>query len=255
MKNNDNICNKREILSFLNKYKGYIYVLIAMLGIGLLGCGNKAAGAEQEYYRLYIAAGGEHTVGIDIDGTLWSWGNNGSGQLGDGTAGLTANKSTPVRVQKINNAMKWKAVAAGKFHTVGIDSNGTLWSWGANGNGQLGDGTAGLTANKSTPVRVQQKTEEGGFVDNTTKWETVVVWGSHTVAIDSDGNMWSWGKNSYGQLGDGTTASKITPVRVQQKTETGTFVDNRTKWKAVVAGFNHTVGIDIDGTLWSWGKE
>ncbi len=87
---------KREALSFLNKYKGYIYVLIAMLGIGLLGCENKAAGAEQEYYSFTsIAAGNSYTVGIDIDGNLWSWGYNGSGQLGDGTAGLTANKSTP----------------------------------------------------------------------------------------------------------------------------------------------------------------
>ena len=199
-----------------------------------------------------VATGKYHTVGIEEDGTLWSWGYNGSGQLGDGTAGLTANKSTPVRVQKINNRTKWKAVATGEDHTVGIDIDGTLWSWGKNASGQLGDGT---TTDKSTPVRVQQKTEEGAFEDNTTKWELVAAGGGHAVGIAEDGTLWSWGENGSGQLGDGTTANKSTPVRVQQKTEAGAFEDNTTKWKTVSAGAEggHTVGIAEDGTLWSWG--
>ena len=97
----------------------------------------------------------------------------------------------------------------------------------------MGDGTK---ANKSTPVRVQQKTEEGAFVDNTTKWKTVSAGFSHTVGIDSDGTLWSWGWNDKGQLGDGTKIDKSIPVRVQQKTEEGAFEDNITKWKAVAAG-------------------
>ncbi len=244
-------------LSLLNKYKAYVLVLIATLGIALLGCENKAAaGAEQEYYRLYISAGEYYTVVIDSDGTLWSWGKNDKGQLGDGT---TANKSTPVRVQQagetaetfIDNTTKWKAVATGNSHTVGIAEDGTLWSWGQNAIGQLGDGT---TAHKSIPVRVQQKTEAETFVDNTTKWKAVSTGDSFTVGIDSDGTLWSWGWNGKGQLGDGTNTDRTTPVRVQQKTEAGVFVDNRTKWKAVVAGKAYTVGIDINGTLWSWGQ-
>ncbi len=207
---------------------------------------NKAAaGAEQEYYRLYIAAGRERTVGIDSDGHLWSWGKNENGQLGDGT---TTRRITPVRVQQeteegifVDNTTKWKAVSAGGERTVGIDSDGHLWSWGKNENGQLGDGT---TANKSTPVRVQQETEEEIFVDNTTEWKAVSVGFAHTVGIDSNETLWSWGKNSGGQLGDGTKIDKSIPVRVQQAGIT---------WKAVAAGGGHTVGLAEDGSLWSWG--
>ncbi len=262
---------KREFLSLLNKYKAHVLVLIATLGIGLLGCENKAvakaSGAEeqqeqQEYYRFTsIAAGFYHTVGIAKDGTLWSWGENGKGQLGDGT---TANKSIPVRLQQkteaepfVDNTTKWKAVSAGGEHTVAIDIDGYLWSWGRNDEGQLGDGTNGETTNKSIPVRVQQKTEEETFVENITKWKAVAAGEYHTVGIDIDGNLWSWGWNNVGQLGDGTAGDgiyKSIPVRVKQTTEAGPLEDNTTKWKAVAAGRVHTVGIDSDGTLWSWGK-
>ncbi len=79
-------------------YKAYVLVLIATLGIGLVGCENKAAGEEQEYYRVTsIVAGFKHTVGIDSDGTLWSWGSNDSGRLGDGT---TTARNTPVKPPK-----------------------------------------------------------------------------------------------------------------------------------------------------------
>ena len=197
-----------------------------------------------------VSAGGEHTVGLAEDGTLWTWGENGKGQLGDGTA---INKSIPVRIQQ--GGTTWKAVSAGEYYTVGIDIDGHLWSWGKNDKGQLGDGTK---ENKSIPVRVQKKTEEETFVDNTTKWKAVSAGGKHTVGIDSDGTLWSWGYNGNGQLGDGTIAGiagTSIPVRLQQKTEEGAFVDNTTKWKAVSAGYNYTVGIDSDGTLWSWGRD
>ncbi len=184
-----------------------------------------------------VVAGDYHTVGIAEDGTLWTWGENGSGQLGDGTA---INKSIPVRIQQ--GGRTWKAVAAWEYYTVGIDIDGTLWSWGDNSDGQLGDGTK---ENKSIPVRVQKKTEEGTFVDNTTKWKTVSAGGEHTVGIDSDGTLWSWGRNNKGQLGDGSKENKSIPVRVQK---------GGTTWKAVSAGYYHTVGLAEDGTLWTWGR-
>ncbi len=228
---------KREIPSFINKYKAHIFILIATLGIVLLGCENKATGAEeQEYYRFTsIVAGNEFIVGIARDGSLWSWGKNDYGQLGDGTI---TNKSNPVRVQK--TGITWEAVSAGRYHTVGIARDGSLWSWGANDYGQLGDGT---TTNKSKPVRVQK---------TGTTWKAVSAGGYHTVGIDSDGILWSWGANDNGQLGDGSKENKSTPVRVR-KTEGGTLVDNTTKWEVVVAGYAYTVGIDSDGILWSWG--
>ncbi len=125
------------------------------------------------------------------------------GQLGLGNLGTDASGAAITQIslpQKIGNKT-WSAVAAllGDFSfTVVIDSDGTLWSWGYNGNGQLGDGT---TANKSTPVRVKQKTEAGVFVDNTTKWKAVSAGDRVTVGIDIDGTLWSWGKNEYEQGG------------------------------------------------------
>ncbi len=148
-----------------------------------------------------VSAGEFHTVAIDRDGTLWSWGGAGNGQLGDGTK---IDKSSPVRVQQAG--ITWKAVSAGGTHTVGIAEDGTLWSWGDNDNGQLGDGTKGETTNKSTPARTYQ-TE--------TAWKAVSAGGTHTVGIDSDGNIWSWGDNDKGQLGDGTKEDKSTPVKIQ----------------------------------------
>jgi alpha-tubulin suppressor-like RCC1 family protein len=82
-----------------------------------------------------IATGSNHAVAIKSDGTLWSWGNNGSGQLGDGT---TTNQTTPAQIGALTT---WKAIAAGTGFTLALRSDGTLWAWGNNSSGQLGNGT------------------------------------------------------------------------------------------------------------------
>jgi alpha-tubulin suppressor-like RCC1 family protein len=96
-----------------------------------------------------VTAGYGHTVAIKTDGTLWAWGYNGDGELGDGT---TVDKNIPVQ---IGTATNWKSVAAGLVHTVAIKTDGTLWAWGFNGSGQLGDVTSGEAQNKNAPVRIQ----------------------------------------------------------------------------------------------------
>ena len=92
-----------------------------------------------------VAAGYNHTIGIKTDGTLWAWGRNDYGQLGDGT---NTNKNVPTQIGTDTN---WKLIAAGDNHTMAIKDNGTLWAWGRNNYGQLGDGT---TVNKNTPFLV-----------------------------------------------------------------------------------------------------
>ena len=92
-----------------------------------------------------IAAGGLHTVALKSDGTVWAWGYNGYGQLGDGT---TTNRLTPVQVSSLSGVT---AIAAGVYHTLALKSDGTVWAWGYNGDGRLGDGT---TTNRTTPVQV-----------------------------------------------------------------------------------------------------
>ena len=174
-----------------------------------------------------VAAGANHTVALKSNGTLWTWGDNYYGQLGNGTM---ANKSSPAQV---GTATNWQAVAAGSSHTVALRSDGTLWAWGWNEFGQLGNGTDGTFAREFSPVQV----------GTATNWQAVAAGWYHTVALKSDGTLWAWGQNDYCQLGDGTTANKSSPVQV------GTA----TNWQAVAAGQCHTVALKSDGTLWAWG--
>ena len=183
---------------------------------------------EQEFSDLkMVAAGDYHTVAIKEDGTLWAWGNNQFGQLGDGS---TIDKSTPVQIGTDDN---WSCVTAGEKYTVAIKDDGTLWAWGNNGWGQLGDGT---TTHRNTP------TQE---VTVSTNWSYVAAGETHTVAIKDDGTLWAWGNNQFGPLGDGTTTQRNTPT--QEETES-------TNWSYVAAGAYHTVAIKDDGTLWAWGN-
>ncbi|MBX3733295.1 MAG: RCC1 repeat-containing protein [Verrucomicrobiae bacterium] len=173
---------------------------------------------------LAIRAGVEHTVALRDDGTLWAWGGNSSGQLGDGT---TTNRPAPVAVAP---DWRWRTIAAGGGHTVALREDGTLWAWGGNWAGQLGDG--GLTAH-SLPAAVQSGAA----------WRTAATGASHTVALREDGTLWAWGGNSSGQLGDGTTTNRPAPVPVAPDW----------RWRTVAASGIHTLGLREDGTLWAWG--
>jgi alpha-tubulin suppressor-like RCC1 family protein len=170
------------------------------------------------------ACGQYHTVAVRLDGTLWAWGHNNFGQLGDGT---TRGQSSPVQV---GTATNWASVAGSYYHTVAVRSDGTLWAWGDNRSGQLGDGT---TTGRSSPVQV----------GSATNWASVAGGVDHTVAVRSDGTLWAWGLNFYGQLGNGTTTQRNTPGQV----------DSAVPWASAAAGDGHTVAVRNDGTLWAWG--
>jgi alpha-tubulin suppressor-like RCC1 family protein len=174
-----------------------------------------------------VAAGNDHSVGIKTDGSLWSWGYAEFGDLGTGTPSTTAVQSTPVQV---GTDLNWVSAASGGFHTVAIKTDRTLWAWGYNGTGQLGDGT---TIDRLAPVQVGAGTP----------WASVAASGNHTVAVGTDGSLWGWGDNSTGQVGDGTTTNRSAPVRV------GTD----TRWASAAAGWGHTAAVKTDGTLWTWG--
>ena len=174
-----------------------------------------------------VACGVYHTSAIKTDGSLWTWGNNNYGQLGDNT---NTAKSSPV--QTISAGTNWKQIACGGYHTTAIKTDGTLWTWGYNSQGQLGDNT---TAWRSSPVQ----TIAGG-----TNWKQVACGSGHTSAIKTDGTLWTWGYNGYGQLGDNTIVSKSSPVQT---------IAGGTNWKQVACGSNHTSAIKTDGTLWTWG--
>ena len=175
-----------------------------------------------------VACGVFHSAAIKIDGTLWTWGQNNEGQLGDNSI---TNRSSPV--QTITGGTNWKQVSGGTFYTVAIKTDGTLWTWGNNGYGQLGNNS--LT-NRSSPVQ----TVAGG-----TNWKQVSCKTAHTAAIKTDGTLWTWGLNNFGQLGDNSITNRSSPVQT---------IVGGTNWKQVVCGYGHIAAIKTDGTLWAWGN-
>lgn len=219
-----------------------------------------------------ILSAGNYATGAAIrdDGSLWAWGWNYNGQVGDGS---NTDRYLAVRVAPDS---RFKAVAAGSLAAVAVKTDGTLWSWGHTGLSQLGDtntpqqvgtdadwsavaagwdfslalksdGTlygwgrndygvtgTGTTADVGTVTRI------GGDAD----WKKVVAGGVHAAAIKTDGSLWLWGYNGRGQVGNSSTTTATAPARVG---EAGS------RWTDVSAGFAHTLAIKEDGTLWAWG--
>ncbi|MCL1833833.1 MAG: hypothetical protein FWG49_04955 [Leptospirales bacterium] len=208
--------------SIITRLTSILYTLTLILILASCGVNLDSDGVKT------AAAGHSHTIALKNDGTLWAWGQNIYGQLGDGTE---INRSAPVQVETDRD---WIAVAAGSLHTVAIKKGGSLWAWGSNGNGRLGDGTE---INRSAPVQVKNA-DDTPFADV----KTVTAGLQHTVAIKIDGTLWAWGYNASGQLGDGTETSRDYPVQVNLEEVTVLF-----------AGGYHTAAIKKDGTLWAWG--
>ena len=166
-----------------------------------------------------------YSIGIKSNGTLWSWGSNDSGQLGDGT---TVDKiNVPVQIGSDNN---WRMVTAGFNHNLAINTLGELWAWGNNKEGKLGDTT---TLNRNTPVQI------GTDIN----WTTASAGRYHTLAISSIGELYAWGLNANGQLGDGTTTNSSEPIKIGSSSD----------WKIVSAGAKHSTAINSAKELYTWG--
>lgn len=185
----------------------------------------------QEYYKdtnwTDVSAGGDFTLALKKDGTLWGWGDNQFGQLG-----LKLLNTIPLPVKEDTNATNWLKISAGSNHSTAIKKDNTLWSWGHNDDGQLGHGDIELR---------RTATQVGSDMN----WSTVSAGFNHTVAIKTDGSLWTWGANGWGQLGDGSTTESYTPL--QEDT-------NSTLWTDVSAGKQFTLAVKFDGTLWAWGS-
>lgn len=177
---------------------------------------------------VHVAAGDSFVIGLRGTGVAWAWGYNNCGQLGDNSI---VTKSSPVSV--VGGFTDWCQVSGGLTMSAAIRTNGTLWTWGRASFGSLGDNS---TAAKSSPVSVV-----GGFTD----WCQVTMGRCHTLAIRTNGTLWAWGYNGQGQLGDGTTVSKSSPVSV-----VGGFTD----WCQVSNARYHTLAVRTNGTAWAWGS-
>ena len=176
-----------------------------------------------------ISTGLYHTLAIKSDGTLWAWGYNVYGRLGDGTSN---NSAIPIQ---IGSASNWTAISAGDNHSVAVNSDGKLYAWGQNTSGELGNGT---TDTRTVPV------QENTFA---TDWSQVSAGLGFTVAIKTDGSMWAWGYNYYGQFGNGKDGAN-------ENTNTIAVEGPAGNWTSVTTGSRYTVAIKSDGSMWAWGK-
>lgn len=175
-----------------------------------------------------IAGGGNHTIALKTDGTVLAWGLNSSGELGDGTTTITDSiVPVPVPVVNLTNVT---AIAAGFAFSVALKDDGTVWTWGASFDGQLGNGS--LTES-SVPVQVS----------NLSGVTAISAGAYHCIALKNDGTVVAWGDNSYGQAGDGTKIDRPIPVTVI----------NLTGAAAISAGFAHNYALKNDGSVVAWG--
>jgi alpha-tubulin suppressor-like RCC1 family protein len=202
---------------------------------GVLGLNNPSPSAISSpiqtvaygYDWKSVEMGFGFVLAIKTNGSLWAWGDNTYGQLGDNT---DVNKSSPVQ---IGSNLTWSQISCGEYYASAIKTDGTLWAWGNNSYGQLGDDSI---VSKSSPVQ----TKAAG-----TNWKQVYCGYQHTSAIKTDGTLWLWGRNSYGALGINSAAHRSSPVQT---------ILAGTNWRQVSAGYNFTVAIKTDGTLWGWGE-
>lgn len=186
-----------------------------------------------------VSAGGDQTLARKADGNLYGWGSNLFGQLGDGTS---ISRTSPTVVA--GGSTLWKQVATGDQFVIALRSDGTLWSWGLNQVGQLGDGT---TTNRGSPAKIGIATD----------WVFIAAGKRHAFAINAKGFLYGWGGNFNGQLGDSTTVSKFVPTLITGlgPAPTGTTVPVGTKtWKTIAAGDTHSLGIDTVNGLYGWGS-
>ena len=189
-----------------------------------------------------IMGGEVHNVAVKNDGTVWAWGQNTFGQLGDGS---TNDASTPVQVGMgcVPPLGSVTQLGGRTYWNLAVKADGTVWAWGMNQSGQLGNGTtiATLDPNQNTvPVQVTNS-QPGGVINNPRQVSCGYTYG---VALATNGTVWAWGTGSHGELGNGTTGSSYSPVAVV----------GLTNITAISCGWKHTLARKSDGTVWGWGQ-
>lgn len=259
------------------KTKKILSYAICFIMITVLSMSGYSRDVKAETNNKYIAVstGDDNTIALKSDGTVWAWGNNSKGQLGNGS---TANSNIPMPVIGLDN-VKIAAISAGNSHTVALDSNGKVWAWGNNISGQLGNGSTtssniplpvvgldnveivAISAGRNHTVALDSAGKVWSWGYNITnvnipvpapvigldgiKIVAVSAGNDYTIALDSAGKVWSWGKNSNGQLGNGSNTNSNTPMPVMGL--------DSVKITAISAGFGDAAAVDDCGKLWSWG--
>ncbi len=176
-----------------------------------------------------VSAGGVHSLAIKANGTIWSWGDGANGATGHGDV---TDRSSPVQIGGLSD---WASINAGNNQTHALKTDGTLWVWGDGAGGALGISEQGFgNSDQSSPIQV------GALSD----WASFKLGGYHTLAIKTNGELWTWGANGAGRLGIGTQSDKGSPVQV------GGLSD----WASVSGGNTTSFAIKTNGSLWAWGN-
>lgn len=179
---------------------------------------------------IRVAAGSDHGLALTSDGSVWAWGHNDLGQLGEGD---TTNSAIPLKVTGLTGVTQ---IAGGSDFSLALTSDGSVWAWGSDYDGQLGDGS---TASSDVPVQV------AGLAGVT----QIAAGADFSLALRSDGTVWSWGANVAGQLGNGTTTNSTTPTQVVGLSQV----------TQIAAGQNSAIAARTTGfitsltTVWTWG--
>ena len=182
-------------------------------------------GALTTWAEIDAGDTGNCSIGVSTSGTLFTWGQNGSGQLG---LGNTTAYSSPKQVGALTT---WSKVNMSGGNSASIKTDGTLWTWGSSAGGQLG---LGNTTDYSSPVQV------GGL----TNWSQIANNSSHMLAVKTDGTLWAWGSGYFGNLGLGNTTNYSSPKQVGALTQ----------WSKVSGGNHFSIALKTNGTLWTWGR-
>ena len=250
-----------------NKYKSVLSIsILTSLGFGamMINSYENIESNENEYATMQIEqinAGRHYSSLTDSSGNLWMWGNQRTGQLGDGVSGVDTStdpntdlhSSNPINITaQEGHPFQGKTVeksSFGFFHSGAIDSDGELWMWGHNGFGQLGMADPTAPVINPTPINI---THQFGFTEDETILE-LAIGGSHSAAIDSSGDLWMWGNNASGQLGngqDGADESLAAPINITQQVGNPIYDVEIAK---IQLGYNFSGAIDVNGNLWMWG--
>jgi len=222
----------------------------------LITCVLLLSSSSQTYGQItgsytHIAVGPYASYALRADGQLWAWGSNSFGQLGDGT--LTT-RTTPIRIPAPTAAAagtQWTRISAGDNFAVALRSDGVLWAWGGNNAAQLGNGTMSTSvpfSNHDALLPIAVAPAVGAAAG--TYWSAISAGNLHALALRSDGSLWGWGANGFGQLGIGPTLIYAT---TPQLIPSPVGAAAGTTWTHCAAGSILSFGIRSDGTLWSWG--
>jgi alpha-tubulin suppressor-like RCC1 family protein len=252
-------------------FGGKLGVGLAQLSLTRVLVPTEVHGAGNAGFLNSVTAimGGEvHNVALKSDGTVWGWGNNFFGQVGDGT---TDDAWAPVQTSGLSSII---ALGGRGYHTLAIEADGSVWGWGWNSAGELGDGTTNRT---TVPVKVVGLTKpaavSAGYkfsialmtngavfqwghgrvvassfnpvqVANLSNIVAISAGWDHALALRSDHTVWTWGQNNYGEIGDGGLGNRTNPVQV-------TTLSNII---AISGGDWHSSALDSSGMIWKWGR-